>query len=179
MYTHHVPKDIVGEAADQTIFDKIFGVFGSPTQAAKRLMRLSEKRREAIYNEIEDLALHLPSSMYKSGQLPLPKLKRNIMMSYQGIRQSVTLDNKQYNELIGYTNGYTPDGKKFMKPMKEYLNELVSKEWYKKQPSEIRSVIIRNVIKKYHKNGTAIFKQKNKQFQEDIRNKFKTSMGIE
>ena len=68
---------------------------------------------------------------------------------------------------------------KYMKPMKEYLNELVSKEWYKKQPSEIRSVIIRNVIKKYHKNGTAIFKQKNKQFQEDIRNKFKTSMGIE
>lgn len=179
VYTHHVPKDIVGEAADQTIFDKIFGVFGSPTQAAKRLIRLSEKRREAIYNEIEDLALHLPSSMYKSGQLPLPKLKRNIMMSYQGIRQSVTLDNKQYNELIGYTNGYTPDGKKFMKPMKEYLNELVSKGWYKKQPSEIRSVIIRNVIKKYHKNGTAIFKQKNKQFQEDIRNKFKTSMGIE
>jgi hypothetical protein len=179
VYTHHVPKDLVGEAADQSMFDKIFGVFGSPTETAKRLMRVSEKRRDPIYNEIEGLALHLPTSMYKSGQLPLPKLRRNITMSYQGVRQSVTLDNKQYNELIGYTNGYKPDGTRFMKPMKQYLNELVSKDWYKKQPSEIRSVIIRNVIKKYHKNGTNIFKRFNKQFQKDISDKFKTSMGIE
>ena len=138
-----------------------------------------KKREEPIYTKLRDLSLNLPKMLYKEDYenrtLALPKLNRTQQLA----NEYVTLDNHQYNELIGYTNGYRPNGKKFMRPMKEYLNELVQKSWFNKKPELMQSLIIRDVVKKYQSYGRKMFKANNKQFRDDIIEKKKNRVGLE
>jgi len=139
------------------------------------LAKYQEKRQDPVYKKLRDLVLHLPEKSYKNRDLPLPRLSRTLRIQ----NESVTLDNKQYSDLIGYTNGYHPDGRKFMKPMKEYLNELVQTDKFNAYPEELQSELIKSIVREYHKAGRSMFKAMNKQFQNDAITKINESMGIE
>ena len=175
VYYHSVPKAMLGEAVDQDYINQY--AVTPMVEFGKKigLLKYHEKRQDPIYKKLRDLVLHLPEQSYKARELPLPRLSRTLRIQ----NESVTLDNKQYRELIGYTNGYNPDGSKFMKPMKEYLNELVQTQKFNKYPEELQSELIRSVIREYHKAGRNMFKAMNKQFQDDAIEKINERMGIE
>ena len=113
---------------------------------------------------MRELVLHLPEQNYKSRDLALPRLNRRLVFR----NESVYLNNKQYNELIGYSNGYLPNGKKFTTPLKDVLNKLIKKKSFEGYDPLYQSLIIRNIIRNYQSTGRKIFKARNKQFQEDI-----------
>jgi hypothetical protein len=144
-------------------------------QFISKIAKIKETPREPIYKKLRELVLDLPASTYKSKDLPLPSLKRHI--SFRG--ETVALNNTQYNELIGYTNGYLPDGSTFMLPMKEYLNDLVTKEWFNNTDVDLQSLMIRQVVGKYHKLGRGMFKARNEEYQKDMLNKVHKRMGLE
>ena len=175
VYYHSIPKEVLGEAVDQDYINR-YAV--SPMKKALKLTGLAkyqEKRQDPVYKKLRDLVLHLPEKSYKNRDLPLPRLSRTLRIQ----NESVTLDNKQYSDLIGYTNGYHPDGRKFMKPMKEYLNELVQTDKFNAYPEELQSELIKSIVREYHKAGRSMFKAMNKQFQNDAITKINESMGIE
>ena len=176
VYYHNLPKEAVGDAVDQSFINSMVGGFSS---VMSNLGRIKEKQSEPIYKQLRDLSLHLPTTAFKDRELPLPKLNRRITVR----GSSVNLTNDQYNELIGYANGYNPNGKKFMRPMKEHLNILVEKEWFRKESDYMKALIIRNVVSKYQKIGREMFKSNNKQFQNDmierINEKISQRMGLE
>jgi hypothetical protein len=169
VYHYNLPKDLVSDASDQSMINKYVPQFIS------KIAKIKETPREPIYKKLRELVLDLPASTYKSKDLPLPSLKRHI--SFRG--ETVALNNTQYNELIGYTNGYLPDGSTFMLPMKEYLNDLVTKEWFNNTDVDLQSLMIRQVVGKYHKLGRGMFKARNEEYQKDMLNKVHKRMGLE
>lgn len=167
IYYHNLPKDILGHV-DQSAIDRI-------ARIPDVLFKVKHKRTEPIYKKLKELGLHLPEEVYESKELAIPKLSRTLVLA----NERVTLNNEQYNELINYTVGVLPSGKRYMKHMKEYLNGLVQKDWFDKKPPLMQSLYIRNAISKYRKVGRKMFKRYNKQFREDIVNKRNKRMGIE
>ena len=172
VYYHNLPKEAVGEAVDQSFVNSIVGGFSS---VMSNLGRLKEKRSEPIYEQLRELSLHLPATAFKDRELPLPKLGRRITV----YGSSVALTNDQYNELIGYANGYTPDGKRYIRPMKDHLNSLVGQDWFKKESDYMKALMIRNVVRRYQKHGREMFKSRNKQFQDDIIDRINERVGLE
>tara|TARA_R110002074_G_scaffold237917_2_gene409923 strand:+ start:647 stop:5194 length:4548 start_codon:yes stop_codon:yes gene_type:complete len=172
VYYYNLPREVVGEGVDQNFIDSTIGAFSSVMSG---LGRAKQKRSDPIYGTLKRLSLNLPTLSFSKRELPIPKLGRRL--SYEN--ESVSLTNDQYNELVGYANGYLPSGKQYTKPMKEYLNELVEQAWFKKEADEFQALMIRNVIKKYQKYGRDMFKQNNDQFQEDIISKLNQRMGLE
>ena len=162
VYYYQLPKQIIGDASDQSYVNQFLTLPG-----IKQLARPTQKRSEPIYEKLRELVLHLPEQNYKSRELAIPRLNRRLVVR----NQSVYLNNKQYNELIGYSNGYLPNGKKFRAPLKDVLNALVKRKGFNDYDPLYQSMIIRNYIRSYQKTGRKIFKAKNKQFQEDIRKK--------
>ena len=159
VYYHQLPKQLVGDASDQSYINKFLTLPG-----IKQVLRPTQKRSEPIYEKIRELVLHLPEQNYKSRELALPRLNRRLVFR----NESVYLNNKQYNELIGYSNGYLPNGKKFTTPLKDVLNKLIKKKRFEGYDPLYQSLIIRNIIRNYQSTGRKIFKARNKQFQEDI-----------
>jgi len=159
VYYHQLPKQVVGDASDQSYINKFLTLPG-----IKQVLRPTQKRSEPIYEKIRELVLHLPEQNYKSRDLALPRLNRRLVFR----NESVYLNNKQYNELIGYSNGYLPNGKKFTTPLKDVLNKLIKKKSFEGYDPLYQSLIIRNIIRNYQSTGRKIFKARNKQFQEDI-----------
>tara|TARA_Y100001938_G_C8097992_1_gene439457 strand:+ start:1581 stop:6155 length:4575 start_codon:yes stop_codon:yes gene_type:complete len=159
VYYHQLPKQIIGDVSDQNYINKFLFLPG-----VKQLLRPTQKRSEPIYEKIRELVLHLPEQNYKARDLAIPRLNRRLVFR----NESVYLNNKQYNELIGYSNGYLPDGKTFTVPLKTYLNKLVTDSSFKSTAPDYQAQVIRSVIRQYQKVGRNIFKSRNKQFQEDI-----------